>query len=240
MLERLGPRDPHCRVVCPVESNSTHPIRVAGKPQAREDAEVPRVPRVIFLPGASGGGDFWRGVGERLPAAWEKVYLSWPGLGDEAHDPSVRGFDDLAALVTSRLEGPSGLVAQSIGGVLAVQVAAQAPALVDRLVLVASSGGVDVDRLGAIDWREDYRRSFPRAAAWATGRQPDQTEQLSRVGSPTLLLWGDADPISPVAVGEHLAGLIAGAELHVILGGTHDLARENPDPVARLIDAHLR
>ena len=42
------------------------------------------------------------------------------------------------------------------------------------------------------------------------------------------------------AVGEHLAGLIPGAVLRVVAGATHDLARENPAPVARLIEAHLR
>lgn len=196
--------------------------------------------RVLFLPGASGNGDFWRGVGGRLPTAWEKSYLSWPGLGDEAHDASVHGYDDLAERVLSRLDAPSDLVAQSMGGVIATRVAARVPALVDHLVLVATSGGVDVERLGGVDWRGDYGRAFPRAAGWVTARQPDQTDQLRRVRSPTLLLWGDADPISPVAVGEHLAGLIPGAELHVIAGGTHDVARENPAPIARLITAHLR
>jgi len=204
-----------------------------------EDARVTQPRRVVFLPGASGDREFWRGAGEALPAAWEKVYLSWPGLGDEPQNAAVRGFDDLVERVADELERPSDLVAQSIGGIIAVRVAARAPSLVRRLVLVATSGGVDMRRLGADDWREDYQRAFPHAARWVADPQPDQTGQLRRIDSPTLLLWGDSDPVSPVAVGEHLADLIPGAALHVIAGGTHDLARDQPVAVARLIAAHL-
>jgi pimeloyl-ACP methyl ester carboxylesterase len=195
--------------------------------------------RVVFLPGASGDREFWRGAGEALPAAWAKVYLSWPGMGDEAHDPSVGGFDALVERVVGELEGPTDLVAQSMGGIIAVRAATRAPTLVRRLVLVATSGGVDTQRLGAADWRPSYRQAFPNAAAWVADPQPDQTEKLRGIESPTLLVWGDADPISPVAVGEHLADLIPAATLHVIGGGTHDLVRENPGPVARLIEDHL-
>jgi pimeloyl-ACP methyl ester carboxylesterase len=179
-------------------------------------------------------------VGSRLPPAWERVHLGWPGLGDQAADPSVRGYGDLVERVLGVLERPSDLVAQSMGGVVAVSVAARAPGLVRRLVLSATSGGIDMGRLGAVDWREEYGRVFPRAAAWVGDPHPDQTELLRRIESPTLLLWGDADPLSPVAVGERLAELIPGGVLRVISGATHDLALEQPGPVARLIEAHLR
>ncbi len=201
---------------------------------------MPRVPRVVFLPGAGGDGDFWRDVGERLPSAWEKVYVSWPGLGEQPHDASVGGFEDLVGLVVELLERPSDLVAQSIGGVVAVGVASRVPGMVRRLVLVASSGGVDVGRLGAEDWREEYRQAFPGAAGWVAEPVADQTEQLRRIASATLLVWGGADPISPVGVGEHLAELIPGAALHVIGAGTHDVGREEAGTVAPLIEAHLR
>jgi pimeloyl-ACP methyl ester carboxylesterase len=108
------------------------------------------------------------------------------------------------------------------------------------LVLAATSGGVDLAALGAADWREEYRRAFPAAAGWATDPQPDMTAELRRIQSPTLLLWGDADPLSPVAVGEHLAELIPRAALRVVAGWTHDFGRDRADAVAPLIEAHLR
>jgi len=213
---------------------------VAGMGRPREDGRVTPVPRVVFLPGAGGDGEFWRGVGEALPGAWEKVYLSWPGLGDQAHDLSVRGFEDLVGMVLDGLDRPSDLVAQSMGGVVAVEVATRAPQLVRRLVLVATSGGVDVGRLGADDWRAEYRRAFPEAAGWVADPCADQTDALRRIASPTLLLWGGADPISPVAVGEHLAALIPDAALRVVGGATHEFGRDEANTVAPLIEAHLR
>jgi 2-hydroxy-6-oxonona-2,4-dienedioate hydrolase len=200
---------------------------------------MPEVRRVCFLPSAAGDADFWRPVGAQLPATWEKVYLGWPGLGAQEHDPAIRGLDDLVNLVIDQLDRPGDLVAQSMGGVVAVRVATRVPALVRRLVLVATSGGVDVGRLGGADWREEYRTEFPTAAGWITDRAADQTEELRGIRSATLLVWGDADPISPVAVGEHLAGLIPGARLRVIAGGTHHVAREEVGRVAALIAAHL-
>lgn len=196
--------------------------------------------RVVFLPGSSGDDTFWEDVGSRLPPAWQRIHLNWPGLGAQAADPAVRGYDDLVERVLGVLERPSDLVAQSMGAVVAVAVAARAPGLVRRLVLTATSGGIDVGRLGAVDWRDEYRLTFPRAAAWVGDPVPDQTELLRAIRSPTLLLWGDADPLSPPAVGEHLAALIPGAVLRVVAGATHDLALEMPDRVARLIEAHLR
>lgn len=53
------------------------------------------------------------------------------------------------------------------------------------------------------------------------------------------LLWGDADPISPVAVGQRLAALLPQAQLHVFAGGDHDLGHALAHEVAPLIDAHL-
>jgi len=42
---------------------------------------------------------------------------------------------------------------------------------------------------------------------------------LRRIAAPTLLIWGDSDPISPVAVGRHLESCIANAELPCLPGG---------------------
>jgi len=199
-------------------------------------------PKVIFLPGAIGAAAFWRGVGGRLPEGWEKTYISWPGLGAEPPSESVRGFDDLVRLVEEQLDRPCALVAQSMGGIVAVRVALRNPQVVCRLVLVATSGGVDVVGLGGTDWRKrrtNYRRNYPGAAQWIAEEPPDHTEEIRRLSVPTLLLWADSDPISPVAVGEHIQALIPDARLHVIPDGTHSFAHDRAAEVAPLITAHL-
>jgi pimeloyl-ACP methyl ester carboxylesterase len=194
---------------------------------------------VIFLPGALGAAAFWRPVGDLLPAAWKKVYLAWPGLGAESPDPAVRGFDDLVRLVEAELTDESALVAQSMGGIVAVRVALTNPDKVRRLVLVATSGGIDVARLGASEWRTDYKAAHPTAAPWITEDRPDHTNEIPSITAPTLLLWGDSDPISPITVGEHLASLLPNANLRVIAGGTHSLATDHAQEVAGHIVEHL-
>jgi pimeloyl-ACP methyl ester carboxylesterase len=126
-----------------------------------------------------------------------------------------------------------------MGGVIAVGLARTYPERVRRLVLVATSGGVDVRALGGADWREEYQSSFPDAADWIVHEPRDLTEEIKQLAVPTMLIWGGDDPISPPRVGEHLAGLLPDADLHVIAGGTHSLAYDHPSTVASLIKAHL-
>ena len=200
---------------------------------------MPPPATLVFLPGAGGDPAFWHPVGARLPAAWRKTYLGWPGLGDQPADPAVRGLDDLVRLAEAALDASAALIAQSMGGIVAVRLALARPERITHLVLVATSGGVDVARFGAADWRPDYRRNFPNAASWIVAARPDHTADIARIAAPTLLIWGDRDPISPVAVGEHLADLLPNARLEIVAGGTHSMARDQPAPVAALIRDHL-
>jgi pimeloyl-ACP methyl ester carboxylesterase len=195
--------------------------------------------RILFLPGAGASPDFWRPVGDRLPEAWPKEYFGWPGLGDQPHDPAIKGIDDLVRLVGARMDEPVDLVAQSMGGVIATRLALERPGCVRRLVLTVTSGGVNMAQLGAADWRADYRRSFPCAAGWITEASPSSDLPVERIAAPTLLIWGDSDAISPVAVGKHLEQRIPDARLHIVPGGDHDLAKTHAELVAPLIARHL-
>ena len=195
--------------------------------------------RVIFLPGASGDGSFWAPVASRLPYPLDKVLLDWPGFGRVPSDPDVRGLQDLVTLVLGRVDRPVDLVAQSMGGVVAMRAALQRPHMIRHLVLVATSGGIDVSRFGARDWRDEYGEAYPTAPTWFVDDRTDLTPLIPSIRSPTLLIWGDADPISPPAVGEYLARLLPRARLAVIRGGEHMLGRQRADEVAALIANHL-
>lgn len=92
-------------------------------------------PRVLFLPGAGGSSNFWEPVASLLPSDWISVRLSWPGLGDEPHDPSVTGIDDLVQIAERQIDGQTDVVAQSMGGVIAARLAMRRPDAVRRLVL---------------------------------------------------------------------------------------------------------
>lgn len=198
-------------------------------------------PRLLFLPGIGADPMFWRPLGDRLPDYWEKVYFGWPGLGHQPADPAVKGWSDLVAMVEAKLNDDRAvdLLAQSMGGAIAVQIALKHPTRVRRIVLSVTAGGLDVASLGGIDWRPAYRREYPNAAAWIDEVRLDYTSELHRITHPTLLLWGDSDPISPVAVGARLLSLLPNARLHVVPGGEHDLVQARADAIADTVRAHL-
>ena len=120
-------------------------------------------PSLLFMPGSSGAASFWLPVGELLPATWRKRYLDWPGMGSVPPSPKVASYDDLADLVLDRLEEPTALVAQSMGGVVAATVAIRRPDRVSHLVLTVTSGGIDRTAFDLVDWRSDYRKTYPNA-----------------------------------------------------------------------------
>lgn len=196
----------------------------------------------IFLPGAGGSAAFWRPVADLLPEEWPKVLLAWPGLGDEPHDPAVAGLDDLVDLVSACVAMAPGrvdLIGQSMGGLVAIRAALRHTYRIRRLVLTGTSGGVDVAGLGGADWRPAYRASYPNAAPWITEIRADHSAELARITTRTLLLWGDADPISPVAVGRHLLAQLPDARLEIIAGGGHDFPHAMPAQTATAIARHL-
>lgn len=193
--------------------------------------------KTLFLPGAVGSASFWRPVADRLGLTGE--FLAWPGLGNEPAQPGIDGIDDLVSLVLDRMAGPVDIVAQSMGGLVAMKVALAAPDRVRRLVLTATSGGVPVADLGGSDWRAEYFQAFPNAAPWIAEPADDLSAQIGAIRTPTLLLWGDSDPISPVAVGERLRLLLPDAGLEIIPGADHDLAQTHAERAAALIGRHL-
>ncbi|KQQ30742.1 alpha/beta hydrolase [Methylobacterium sp. Leaf123] len=193
--------------------------------------------KTLFLPGASGHASFWKPVARK--AGLEGTFLSWPGLGAEPPQPGIAGIDDLSAFVEREMTEPVRIVAQSMGGLIAINLALSKPHLVERLVLAVTSGGVPVADLGGADWRSDYFAAFPDAARWIGDPVCDLSSRIPEIEAQTLLLWGDSDPISPVAVGERLLALLPNARLRVFPGAEHDLAQTHTDAVAAEIRSHL-
>jgi pimeloyl-ACP methyl ester carboxylesterase len=195
---------------------------------------------LMFLPGASGNTDFWRPVAERLRHPAQRRFFSWPGFGGAPPETGVNCFADLVTRVTREIAGPVDVLAQSMGGVVAVLAALEKPEFVRRLVLSVTSGGIDLTSFGASDWRTAFRERNPNEPDWFLTERSDLTARLRNVTAPVLLLWGDADPISPVGVGQRLAELLPCAELVVLEGGTHDLVHDRADDVAPIIERHLQ
>jgi pimeloyl-ACP methyl ester carboxylesterase len=196
---------------------------------------------LLFLPGAGGAAEFWHPLGHLLPDMYGKTYLNWPGLGHEAHHPGFDSLEALTAHAAAHLADKDNVIlAQSMGGIFALRLALLYPDRVKKLVLTAASGGIDVMRFGASDWRPAYRAEYPKAAPWITAARADHSAEMREIGQPVLLLWGDADTISPPAVGRHIAGLLPRSMLHILAGGTHSFAQDRAGEIAPLVQDFLR
>jgi pimeloyl-ACP methyl ester carboxylesterase len=201
------------------------------------------VARIVFLPGAAGRRSFWSSIAERLSPQHTAHLVGWPGFGDEPAAPDVTSVSDLVDYVLARVDRPFVLAAQSMGGVVAMLLTLRRPELVQRLVLCGTSGGLDLTRFAAADWRPDYLQDFTERGeappSWFIDDRSDLTAEMPSIRQPVLLLWGEDDAISPPEVGRYLAGLLPDARLVTVPGAGHSLAEDRPDDVARHIEAFL-
>ena len=197
-------------------------------------------PPLVYLPGAGGLASFWRPVAERLRPRSEPLLVQYPGFGETPPNPTIRSVSSLVDLLVTQLPTSFDLAAQSMGGAVALRLALDHPARVRRLVLVATTGGIDVRRLGAAEWRtSDWVAQRPEMPRWFVDDRSDFGDRLPTIQAPTLVLMGDVDPLAPTRVGEYLRDQIPGASLEIVQGGTHAMAEELPERIAVLIDRHL-
>jgi pimeloyl-ACP methyl ester carboxylesterase len=194
---------------------------------------------ISYLPGGGGRSSFWRPVADRLWRYGAPVVFGYPGFGDAPTDPGIVSLSGLYDALLSVLPDRFHLVAQSMGNVLALRIAIEKPERIASLVLCAVSGGVDVRRLGGAEWRTILQAEQPIAPTWFIEDESDFTEKLASIHIPTLLLFGDSDPLSPVRVGEFLRDNLPQAQLHVVTGGSHTMAHEEPDRIASVIAGFL-
>jgi pimeloyl-ACP methyl ester carboxylesterase len=194
------------------------------------------------VPGAAGSGAFCTPITERLPDDWIVTAMDLPGLGSVPARDDIRGYDDLAEYVAGIVAAPSAIVAQSMGAYVALRVALRYPHLVTHLVLVAATGGIDVMKCGAVDWRSDYAGTYPQAQSWTCDGVPDLSADLRALEIPVLLIWPTADILSPPAVAERLAATIPTTSLitfhRTITGSSTDSPSNPPRPFARSSNSH--
>jgi poly(3-hydroxyoctanoate) depolymerase len=200
---------------------------------------APTLP-LVFFPGAGGRVAHLRPIAERLARRRTTSICEYPGLGGVAPDPRLHTLADLQRHLLASLPEQFDLVTMSMGGVLALRIALEQPERIRKLVLLATSGGVDMAALGGIDWRDTFQQFQPNVPSWFVEDRSDLTDRLGQIAHPALLIYGDADLIAPPRVGQLLQERLGDARLEIIPEATHDLEIDYPDLIASLIEAHLR
>ena len=188
---------------------------------------------VVLLHGLSGSGRWWSRNVPALAQHFRTYTVDLPGFGANR---GIRwtGLDDtvdwLATWMADEGIGPAHVAGHSLGGAVAAHLAVRHPQRVDRLVLVSSAirpRGARAtmratDLLRTIQRRSpgitamfvrDALRRHPRSAAAATVEaiMTNWDGRLAQVAAPTLVVWGEHDPITPIARGRGIAASIPGA-----------------------------
>ena len=87
------------------------------------------------------------------------------------------------------------------------------------------------------------REQQPSGIAWsqrAMAARPDRSDVLADVDGPVVVVVGEDDTITPLAVAQHMVSTARDAELVTVPGAGHLSALEAPGPVAAALDRLLR
>lgn len=196
--------------------------------------------KLIFLPGASGSRNFWHPLCNQLSVYTDQKIIEYPGFDGVKSCKNIQSFADFQQYIYEQIDTDSVLIAQSMGGVLALSAALHQPNKIKALILLATSGGLDLSSMNCEDWRQAYALQYPHVPDWFVAYQSYfTTQQLGSIDLPVLLLWGDRDPLSSVQVGEFLQQHLPNAQLSIITGGEHFFAATHADETAQYIHDFL-
>lgn len=73
-----------------------------------------------------------------------------------------------------------------------------------------------------------------------TDREPEYAERLNEITSPTLILWGRHDQVTPLGIGETFNQRIPNSKLIIVEEAAHLSHLEKPEQVADEIDSFVR
>lgn len=191
---------------------------------------------LVLIPGGFGLTCTFAALRPALAELGQVISVELPGHGHTPDRDQVFSYeqfaDDIAALIRELGLGPAAVLGYSVGGGVALQTALRHPDAVRRLIVLsaphqrrgwypevlAGMGQLTAERLQATPLYDRYTAVAPDPAHWPRlvdktrillSQDYDWSEPVRGITAPTLLIYGDADSISPASA----------AELFALLGG---------------------
>jgi pimeloyl-ACP methyl ester carboxylesterase len=217
-------------------------------------------PAVVLLHGLSGSHRWWRFTAPALARRYSVHIPELVGFGGSRRadrQPDIPEMSDVMAEWVRQLEEPEvTLVGHSMGGQTAVHMAAR-HGVATRLVLVDASGlprplsvreaarfvasALPPRHWGAPTFvptiAADALRAGPRALLLATRYllTDDVTPLLPRIDCPTLLIWGELDPLVPPSYGRRMQEGIRDSRLVILRDAAHNPMCDRPADFNRVL-----
>lgn len=234
-------------------------VRVAGARVAYETCGAG--PPLVLIHGIAGSSRWWRYNVPVLARRFHVHTVNLLGFGG-SRGSSRFALDEatvtLDAWMRQVVSAPAALAGHSMGGLVAADLAASAPELVSRLVLVNAAalplgrryvrhawglaGVLRYTRLSLLPvLLTDSLRAGPRTMLGAVWQilNADISPRLGAIAAPTLVVWGQHDRLLPLDMGHAIQARIPGAGLAVIAGAGHNPMWERPAAFNEVLLAFL-
>lgn len=224
--------------------------------------EIGEGPPVILIHGLAGSSRWWKRNIEALAEHFHVYVVDLIGFG-QSKGRHKFVLDEAAGYLRDWMDrlglDEANIIGHSMGGVIAIDMAARFPERVHRLVLVDAATFTfehtliqNAMGLAKTLWYlplgfipllvTDALRAGPWTL-WKAGRElltTDITTALRQVSVPVLIVWGERDTTVPIDIGEHLREELPGAELVVIEKAGHNPMWDRPEAFNQIVISFLQ
>ena len=201
---------------------------------------------LLWLHGGMGHGPDWRFIFAAEPPGYQLIAPDLRGHGRSTGARATYSFRQSALDMLDLLDhlriGPVKIIGLSGGGITALYLAILDPGRVEAMVVISApprfpAQARAIQRQYSFEMlsedekarmRERHRREgqieilFAQVRAFADGNDPDFTrEDLARITADTLIVFGDRDPLYPLALAVELREGIRRSWLWVLPNGGH-------------------
>ena len=204
--------------------------------------------KIIILHGWGHNGDLWAQLAHQLGKS--AMSIDMPGFGKEPLVKDDWGVPDYAKWVEKKISKYTNvvLIGHSFGGRISAEIASKNPKYLKGLIL---SGAPCIYRptfstqIKIIVYKSlkfliprNYRKLFYSGDLKEAGKLQkilrkvihfDQTEQLKKIKTKTLLLWGENDSDVPLRIAREMNDLISNSELEIIENAGHNSFLDKPN-----------
>jgi 2-hydroxy-6-oxonona-2,4-dienedioate hydrolase len=213
-------------------------------------------PPAVILPGFVVSSRYAEPAAERLAPFIQTYVPDLPGFGRSERPRHVPDLPVIASYLEAWVDTMGldriALIGGSFGAQIAVEFALRYPQRVERMILVGPTLEPEARDPFHVIWRwlinasheppvpkaliEDYLRAHPRwifrLAQYALRDRIE--DKLPRIQTPTLIINGALDSISPVKWAEQLVNLLPNGRLEIIPDASHSILQFWPKEFARI------